>query len=110
MILLPVLSISLIVLVAGNILNCAPAETLSSQTETASPPGSSNPWQIIVVTGYRVNLRSGPGTQYTVEGQVFHGDSLQVTGGLGEWYRVYGPALSLFAWICGPLTTGAELP
>lgn len=89
---------------------CSSAETTSIQTEQTTPHTSGNPWQTIMVTGYRVNLRSGPGTQYTVEGQVFRGDSLQVTGGLDEWYRVYVPHLSLFAWIYGPLTTGAELP
>ena len=67
-------------------------------------------WDLITVTGRIVNLRSGPGTEYGILGQVQEGDSLQVTGGLEDWYRVYIPGKSLFAWIYGPLTSGTELP
>jgi uncharacterized protein YgiM (DUF1202 family) len=67
-------------------------------------------WNLITVTGRIVNLRSGPGTEYGILGQVQEGDSLQVTGGLEDWYRVYIPSKSLFAWIYGPLTSGTELP
>jgi len=72
--------------------------------------GTHDVWNLIIVTGSVVNLRSGPGTIYAVLGQVHQGDSLQVTGGLEDWYRVYIPRISLFAWIYGPLTSGTELP
>ena len=67
-------------------------------------------WNCIIVTGSVVNLRSGPGTEYSILGQAREGDSLQVTGGLDDWYRIYVPDMSLFAWIYGPLTSGTELP
>lgn len=67
-------------------------------------------WNSITVTGNIVNLRSGPGTGYSVLGQVQKGDSLQVTGGIDDWYRVYIPCMSLFAWVYSPLTSGTELP
>lgn len=67
-------------------------------------------WNCITVTGSAVNLRSGPGTEFAILGQVHEGDSLQVTGGLDDWYSIYVPRISLFAWIYGPLTSGTELP
>ncbi len=67
-------------------------------------------WNTVEVTGNVVNLRAGPGTEYAILAQVGRGDSLQVTGGTSEWYRVYVPDMSLFAWIYSPLTTGTELP
>lgn len=85
-------------------------------TGTATPVTGVTPernpvaWSTVEVTGNVVNLRADPGTGYSVLGQVDRGDSLQVTGGLEDWYRVYVPAMSLFAWIYAPLTTGTELP
>ena len=67
-------------------------------------------WNLITVTGNLVNLRSGPGTGFSILGQVQEGDSLQVTGGIDDWYRIYVPHMSLFAWIYSPLTSGTELP
>ncbi|MCD4776652.1 MAG: SH3 domain-containing protein [Candidatus Aegiribacteria sp.] len=67
-------------------------------------------WNSITVTGSIVNLRSGPGTCYSILGQVQEGDSLQVTGGIDDWYRVYIPCMSLFAWVYSPLTSRTELP
>lgn len=67
-------------------------------------------WNLITVTGNVVNLRSGPGTNFSILGQVQKGDSLQVTGGIDDWYRVYLPCMSLFAWVYSPLTSGTELP
>jgi len=63
-----------------------------------------------VVTGREVNLRQGPGTVYGIVGCVHAGDTLVVLGESGEWYRVYFPERSLFAWIFAGLTSGAELP
>ncbi len=69
-----------------------------------------SPFQSIVVTGRVVNLRQGPGTQYAVVGSARAGDSLMVTGEASDWYRVYYPEKSLFAWIYAGLTTGAAMP
>lgn len=79
-------------------------------TEEPSMPEHASVWNTVTVTGSVVNLRSGPGTVYSVVGQVARDDTLQVTGGLEDWYRVYIPEMSMFAWIYGPLTTGTELP
>lgn len=77
----------------------------------SEPPAAAAPaWDTVEVTGSVVNLRAGPGTEFTVLGQAVRGDTLQVTGGTDEWYRVYVPGKSLFAWIYSPLTTGTELP
>ncbi len=40
------------------------------------------------VTGNGVNLRSGPGTDYSVLGTRDKGDSLTVTGVSGDWYKI----------------------
>ena len=72
-------------------------------------PGS-NPYQSVTVTGSVVNLRQGPGTQYAVVGRAVSGETLLVTGEAPDWYRVYVPEKSLFAWIYAELTTGADLP
>jgi len=81
--------------------------------ESAPPPGGfpgTNPFQQVLVTGNVVNLRQGPGTQYSVVGSARAGDTLLVTGEAPDWYRVYIPEKSLFAWIYSPLTSGAEMP
>ena len=77
------------------------------QAGTASNP---NPFQTVVVTGRTVNLRQGPGTQYAVVGSASAGDSLMVTGEAPDWYRIYVPEKSLFAWIYAGLTSGAVMP
>ncbi len=69
-----------------------------------------NPFQAVVVTGRVVNLRQGPGTQYAVVGSAQAGDSLMVTGEATDWYRIYVPEKSLFAWIYAGLTSGAVMP
>lgn len=79
-------------------------------TEETALPEHTSVWNTVAVTGSVVNLRSGPGTAYAVVGQATRDDTLQVTGGLEDWYRVYIPEISMFAWIYGPLTTGTELP
>lgn len=99
----------LLILLISIMLSCSRTEVRTSDNQEA---GNETPsvWQMITVSGSTVNLRAGPGTQYAVLGQVLIGDTLQVTGGIEDWYRVYIPTMSLFAWIYGPLTSGAELP
>lgn len=45
----------------------------------------------VKVLGNPVNLRSGPGTSYTVVGQAAKGDILTVLGTSGDWYQVNSP-------------------
>lgn len=99
-----------ICLLLGSVLifSCGDSGTVLPEEESGI--GSHPVWNLITVTGRNVNLRSGPGTEYGIVGQVQEGDSLQVTGGLDDWYRIYIPSKSLFAWIYGPLTSGTELP
>lgn len=97
-----------LVLLSMMVLSCSKTDVSLHDQEAGG--GSIPSWQKLIVSGSVVNLRAGPGTEYAILGQVESGDTLQITGGLGDWYRVYIPHLSLFAWIYGPLTSGAELP
>jgi uncharacterized protein YraI len=97
--------LAIIILSAG----CGTGGTVTASSDSSSTE-SHVAWSTVVVTGSIVNLRAGPGTEYQVLAQAELGDSLQVTGGTSEWYRVYVPDMSLFAWIFSPLTTGTELP
>ena len=74
------------------------------------PNPLSNPFQSVVVTGNVVNLRQGPGTQYDIVGTARAGDNLMVTGEVSDWYRIYVPEKSLFAWVYAGLTSGADMP
>ena len=97
-----------LMLLTLTISSCSKTDVSLHDQETV---GSSIPeWQQLIVSGSIVNLRAGPGTEYATLGQVENGDTLQITGGLDNWFRVYIPHLSLFAWIYGPLTSGADLP
>ena len=61
----------------------------------------------LAVTGRKVNLRAGPGTEFEIDGQVHEGDQLQVTGrnALGTWWRVLHPAVEgKQTWIYAALT------
>ncbi|MCP4646526.1 MAG: SH3 domain-containing protein [bacterium] len=97
-------SFVLIIVLSG----CGSTVVRNEALPGAPPP--SNPFETVVVTGRVVNLRQGPGTQYAVVGSASNGDSLMVTGEAPEWYRVYVPEKSLFAWIYSGLTSGADLP
>ncbi len=83
--------------------------TEDSSAEAGITPAA-NPFQTVLVTGNVVNLRQGPGTQYTIVGSAMAGDSLLVTGEAPGWYKIYVPEKSLFAWIYSGLTSGAEMP
>jgi uncharacterized protein YgiM (DUF1202 family) len=98
-----------LVAVAALIAGCG-EEAVTHGTETAPPVTDTTPFGTVVVTGSVVNLRAGPGTAYAVVGTVAAGDTLRVTGGTGEWYSVYLPSRSMFAWVYAGLTSGAELP
>ena len=61
----------------------------------------------VAVTGTVVNLRTGPGTEHSTDGQVRAGDQLQVLGrnADGTWLQVMHPvATGELVWIYGALT------
>lgn len=100
---------ALVVFMTSAVPGCGNGGTVT--VPEGEPPATvTSAWEMVEVTGSVVNLRGGPGTEFAVLGQAARGDSLQVTGGTEDWYRVYVPELSLFAWIYSPLTTGTELP
>ncbi len=101
---------SLLCLLSIFILFSGCGSTVVDNENTLPPPLDSNPFQSVVVTGRTVNLRQGPGTQYAIVGSAYAGDSLMVTGEAPDWYRIYFPEKSLFAWIYSGLTSGADLP
>jgi uncharacterized protein YraI len=69
-----------------------PAPT--AQQPAASPQPTNLPMtastQFFATSNFRVNVRSGPGTQYTVLGQARVGDAFDITGRLAnnQWLRV----------------------
>lgn len=98
-----------ILLTAILVSGCGQAVVEQVQPPPSGFPGT-NPYQSVVVTGDVVNLRQGPGTLYAVVGSARSGDTLLVTGEAPDWYRIYVPEKSLFAWIYSPLTSGAQMP
>jgi len=100
------LALAVLLVVAG----CSSTDLVPPEDLETSPPVVSTPWREVVVTGSVVNLRAGPGTGYQVLGRAAEGDTLRVTGGLEDWYRIYQESSSLFAWIYAPLTSGDGLP
>ncbi len=53
----------------------------------------------LLVTGSRVNIRSGPGTSYGIIGQVEEGDVLEAMGESNGWYKVRFQGKT--GWIAG---------
>ncbi|MCD6587456.1 MAG: SH3 domain-containing protein [Candidatus Fermentibacteraceae bacterium] len=89
---------------------CGSSTTGEDSAESVTFSAPPNPYQTVTVTGSTVNLRQGPGTLYAVVGSAHAGDTLMVTGEAPDWYRVYIPEKSLFAWIYAGLTSGAVMP
>jgi uncharacterized protein YgiM (DUF1202 family) len=90
------------------LLGCGSSTIVEDSDVAFSLPA--NPYQTVTVTGSTVNLRRGPGTLYAVVGSAREGDTLMVTGEAPDWYRIYFPEKSLFAWIYAGLTSGAAMP
>ncbi len=44
--------------------------------------------QVLMVTGQRVNLRTGPGTTYAIMGTVVQGEQYPVVTEFGDWYKI----------------------
>ncbi|KUK40795.1 MAG: N-acetylmuramoyl-L-alanine amidase, partial [Clostridia bacterium 62_21] len=68
---------------------------------------------VAVVQGDVVNLRSGPGTNYQVTGQVTRGTRLEVLGKSGSWYKIVyagGKTSWIAGWLVKVENTGAYKP
>ncbi len=65
-------------------------------TATPAPSGP--------IANTNANLRSGPGTNYAIAGNIQQGEALRITGRnqAGDWYRLEGDA-----WLAAILVTGA---
>ena len=85
----------------------AEPEPTIEPTPAPEPAPTTATWPTVTVTGTVVNLRTGPGTDHAIDGQVRAGDRLRVTGrnADGTWLQVMHPvATSELVWIYGPLT------
>ena len=51
-----------------------------------------------IVSSYSVNVRSGPGTRYSINCQVEKGDPVEVVEEVDQWYRIAPPPRSS-AWV-----------
>ncbi|HMN29779.1 MAG TPA: SH3 domain-containing protein, partial [Caldilineaceae bacterium] len=73
----------------------SPADTfiLATATPAAAGAGVDSTNVAFVQALVNVNLRSGPGAEYEIVGQVFAGQTAQVTGvsSDGQWWRVICP-------------------
>ncbi len=63
-------------------------ELLTVSTDTILPSGTINVSGTGTVTGAVVNIRSGPGTNYSVIGQVTADQTYQVSGETNGWYKI----------------------
>lgn len=61
------------------------------EPEGPASPGIDVAGRIAIINGSVVNVRSGPGTDYSVVTQVKLGDALTILGESGDWYRVQTP-------------------
>ena len=81
----------------------SPTEAAPSPTATAVPTATSTeqPRPVIaVVTGDGLRVRTGPGASYAINGMVFRGDELVVSGRTiaGDWLQVTHDA-DLAGWV-----------
>ncbi len=79
---------------------------------TATPPGPPSPvvkkpdillQGKLTVMKPRINIRSGPGTGYTVIGRATQGQVLMLRGQSRAWYYVFLPEKHRFGWIYSKL-------
>lgn len=80
-------------------------------TPSGSPGGDETPGEdkSAVVTGSVVNVRSGPGTNNAVNGQVYQGQVLDILGQSGDWYQVQTNT-GLTGWVAGWLLSVQTAP
>lgn len=81
---------SLIVMVAVLCLAFVAVVPAMAQTPVPTQPPLTASTSLFATSNYLVNVRSGPGTQYTTLGKARQGDALDITGKLadGTWLRV----------------------
>lgn len=114
---------SIVVIGSAVMMALASMAPAMAQTSTPSPTQEPQPTQapltsstsLYATADFRSNVRSGPGRQYTVLGQVRQNDALDVTGQLadGLWLRVNyngqeGWILTSLFEVTGDLTTVPE--
>ncbi len=75
------------------------------QPAAAGAPASAE-WY---VTGERVNLRAGPGTENAVVGQLVYGDAAEVLADRDGWYEIRTADGTTSGWIFGRFLT-SQLP
>lgn len=82
---------------------------LTLQQLADKPPAPSPEPAYVVVTGSRVNVRSGPSQDYGIISQVIRGDKLVALAEAQDWYQVQLPDGSR-GWVAGWLVRKAEIP
>ena len=112
MIMATVLSLAFAAVVPAMAQTPVPTTTPEPQPTLAPLTASTS---LFATANFRVNVRSGPGTQYTVLGKARQGDALDITGKLadGTWLRVNfngqeGWVLASLFNPTGDLTTAPE--
>ncbi|CCO07958.1 SH3 domain-containing protein [Desulforamulus hydrothermalis] len=86
--------------------------TQNTPTGSTAAPAQTTPatgTQLAVVNGDNINLRSGPGTQHSVAGQVSRGVRLPVVSRSGDWVQVRRED-GTTAWVAGWLVSYVSQP
>lgn len=63
-------------------------DTSTTTTPTTVTPSTTDSSTTGTVTGTTVNVRSGPGTDYSKVGSVAKGDKVKILSTDGNWYRI----------------------
>ncbi|MFW5696588.1 MAG: SH3 domain-containing protein [Phototrophicaceae bacterium] len=88
---------------SGSSTSSSGSSSSSSSDSSSAPPPPSDPNVCQVSTGGPVNLRSGPGTNYTILASVPGGSSYPATGQNSGWYVIEYQGIT--GWIAGSVTT-----
>ncbi len=64
-----------------------PGATTTPDPDT-NDPGTTTTAKTGTITGSTVNVRSGPGIDYSKVGSVAKGDTVKILGTEGDWYRI----------------------
>ena len=75
----------------------------SAYAYTATSPAANSPWWGTVFTssGSDVNVRSGPGTSYTVVESISDSSRIEIVGTSGDWYKVQYSSYGYTGYIKG---------
>lgn len=81
-----------------------PYQAVALNTTALTSNNTYVPCSVSSSTGVSVNLRSGPGTEYSIVGALDYGTALSVTGtSTNGWHQVI--ADGQYAWVSGTVTT-----